>query len=114
MFDAGSSHARDPVGMERYDANFVGGDINGGLADVTQLFFRPVAARDPYATAAPDVFLCSSSTPPGGGVHGMCGFWAARSALARVFGARRPDVRVTARRDVPEAGQSEPSSLSAG
>jgi len=59
---------------------------------VTQLFTRPVARIDPYATSAPDVFLCSSSTPPGGGVHGMCGYWAARSALAKVFGrnATRP------------------------
>jgi len=79
---------RDPLDMEAYDANFVGGDINGGLAVLSQLFFRPVAALDPYATPAPDVFLCSSSTPPGGGVHGMCGWWAAQSALARVFGRR--------------------------
>jgi phytoene dehydrogenase-like protein len=74
--------------MEAYDPNYVGGDINGGLADLTQLFARPVARLDPYATPAPNLFLCSSSTPPGGGVHGMCGYWAAQSVLARVFGRR--------------------------
>jgi phytoene dehydrogenase-like protein len=69
--------------LERYDANYVGGDIAGGMSDLGQLFFRPAAKLDPYATSAPDVFLCSSSTPPGGGVHGMCGYWAARSVLRR-------------------------------
>jgi phytoene dehydrogenase-like protein len=77
---------RDTAEMERHNPNYVGGDINGGLADLRQLFARPVSIRDPYATPAPNVFLCSSSTPPGGGVHGMCGYWAARAALRRVFG----------------------------
>jgi phytoene dehydrogenase-like protein len=67
--------------LEAYNANYLGGDINGGLADLGQLFFRPAPRIDPYATSAPDIFLCSSSTPPGGGVHGMCGYHAARSAL---------------------------------
>lgn len=71
--------------MERYNENYVGGDINGGAAVLAQLFTRPVVSLDPYATAAPNVFLCSSSTPPGGGVHGMCGYWAAQSALRKVF-----------------------------
>ena len=75
-----------PTELEHYNANYIGGDINGGIADLRQLFFRPIAKVDPYATSAPDVFLCSSSTPPGGGVHGMCGYWAARSALRHVFG----------------------------
>lgn len=74
--------------MERYNPNYVGGDINGGISDLTQLFFRPVARLDPYSTPASDLFLCSSSTPPGGGVHGMCGYWAARSVLAKVFERR--------------------------
>lgn len=74
--------------MERYNPNYVGGDINGGIADIRQLFFRPVASLDPYATAAPGLYLCSSSTPPGGGVHGMCGYWAAQSVLARSFRSR--------------------------
>ena len=73
--------ARDPIDVETYDANYVGGDINGGLSDLRQLFFRPVAKADPYSTPARDIFMCSSSTPPGGGVHGMCGYWAARSVL---------------------------------
>ncbi|HKU43657.1 MAG TPA: NAD(P)/FAD-dependent oxidoreductase, partial [Polyangiales bacterium] len=77
--------ARTARDMERYNPNYIGGDINGGAADLAQLFTRPVVRADPYSTPAPDVFLCSSSTPPGGGVHGMCGYWAARSALRRVF-----------------------------
>ena len=66
--------------MEAYDANYVGGDINGGIQDIRQLVFRPVVRWDPYATPDPALFLCSSSTPPGGGVHGMCGAHAARTA----------------------------------
>lgn len=77
---------RNALDMERYNANYVGGDINGGLANLGQLFLRPVASSDPYRTAISNVFLCSSSTPPGGGVHGMCGYWAARSVLKNVFG----------------------------
>ncbi|MDC0671932.1 phytoene desaturase family protein [Nannocystis radixulma] len=77
--------SRNAVEMERYDANYVGGDINGGLADLRQLLVRPAPRLDPYSTPAPDIFVCSSSTPPGGGVHGMCGYWCARSVLARVF-----------------------------
>lgn len=67
--------------LETYNANYVGGDINGGSARFSQLLFRPVVRLDPYRTSNPKVLLCSSSTPPGGGVHGLCGFWAARSAL---------------------------------
>lgn len=70
--------------LEADNANYVGGAITGGAADVTQFFTRPVARIDPYATPNPRVFLCSASTPPGGGVHGMCGYFAARSALARL------------------------------
>lgn len=75
---------RNAVQMEAYNPNYVGGDIGAGAADLGQLFTRPVAALDPYrvgTTQGPGVFLCSASTPPGGGVHGMCGVWAARSAL---------------------------------
>jgi phytoene dehydrogenase-like protein len=79
---------RNAVELERYDPNYVGGDINSGLSDARQLFFRPMARLDPYSTSAPDIFLCSSATPPGGGVHGMCGYWAARSALRKCFGIR--------------------------
>jgi phytoene dehydrogenase-like protein len=79
---------RNAVELERHDPNYVGGDINTGLSDARQLFFRPMARIDPYSTSASDIFLCSSATPPGGGVHGMCGYWAARSALRRCFGIR--------------------------
>jgi phytoene dehydrogenase-like protein len=73
--------SRGPADLERENPNYVGGDINGGLADLRQLFTRPVARRTPYSTPLPGVFLCSASTPPGGGVHGMCGYHAARAAL---------------------------------
>jgi phytoene dehydrogenase-like protein len=71
--------------LEQYNPNYIGGDINGGLASLDQLFFRPLPRFDPYSTPSPRIFLCSSATPPGGGVHGMCGYWAARSALRRAF-----------------------------
>jgi phytoene dehydrogenase-like protein len=76
---------RDPAALESYDENYVGGDINGGLQDWRQLIFRPIPRLDPYATGARGIYLCSSSTPPGGGVHGMSGHLAARSALRREF-----------------------------
>jgi len=64
--------------MERHNANYVGGDINGGVQDLRQLYSRPVLSLFPYRTSRRDVYLCSSSTPPGGGVHGLCGYYAAR------------------------------------
>jgi phytoene dehydrogenase-like protein len=73
--------AMGPAALEAYNPNYAGGDINGGLQDLRQLFTRPVARRNPYSTPVPGLFLCSSATPPGGGVHGMCGYWAARAAL---------------------------------
>ena len=73
--------ALGPAALERHNANYVGGDINGGAAILSQLVARPVARLSPYTTPLPGVFLCSSSTPPGGGVHGMCGYHAARAAL---------------------------------
>jgi phytoene dehydrogenase-like protein len=76
-------HAMGPADFERYDANYVGGDINGGRQDLGQLFTRPVARLVPYATPLGGLYLCSAATPPGGGVHGMCGYWAARAALRR-------------------------------
>jgi phytoene dehydrogenase-like protein len=78
--------------LTAYNLNYVGGDINGGLASLDQLFARPVAALDPYATPLEHVFICSSSTPPGGGVHGMCGYYAAQSALRRVFQKKAPEL----------------------
>lgn len=75
-------HATSPAGMEEHNPNYAGGDISGGAHTLSQLVFRPFPQRDPYATPLPGVFLCSSSTPPGAGTHGMCGHLAARSALA--------------------------------
>jgi phytoene dehydrogenase-like protein len=68
--------------------NLVGGDINGGRADLKQLLMRPVLSPVPYKTPLKGVYLCSASTPPGGGVHGMCGYNAARHALRHSFGVR--------------------------
>jgi phytoene dehydrogenase-like protein len=70
-----------PADLERRNRNIVGGDINGGTMDLRQLFFRPVRKVVPYRTPMEGVYLCSSSTPPGGGVHGMCGYSAALTAL---------------------------------
>src|SRR5204863_4471266 len=81
---------RNAQEMERHSPNFVGGDINGGIASLQQLFFRPAIRLDPYATSARNIFLCSASTPPGGSVHGMCGYWAARTVLARAFRIAAP------------------------
>jgi phytoene dehydrogenase-like protein len=77
-------HTMRAVDFAQYNASYVGGAITGGAADLTQLFTRPVLRLDPYATPHPKLFLCSHSTPPGGGVHGMCGDFAARSALRRI------------------------------
>jgi phytoene dehydrogenase-like protein len=72
---------RGPADLEAENPNYVGGDINGGAADLRQVLARPAARITPYATPNPRIFLCSSSTPPGGGVHGMCGYHGARAAL---------------------------------
>ena len=79
--------ARTVAAAESYDANYIGGDVVGGANDLRQLLFRPRPARDPYALGIPGVYLCSASTPPGAGAHGMCGFNAANSAL-RELGRR--------------------------
>jgi phytoene dehydrogenase-like protein len=75
--------ARGPAALEADNPNYIGGDINGGLANLRQVLARPVLRANPYATPNPRLFLCSSSTPPGGGVHGMCGYHAARAVLRR-------------------------------
>jgi phytoene dehydrogenase-like protein len=72
-----------PAELERRNRNLVGGDVNGGAATLQQLLVRPAPRPTPYATPADGVYLCSASTPPGGGVHGMCGYLAARAALRR-------------------------------
>ena len=72
--------------FESHDANFIGGDIAGGANNLLQFLARPFPKLDPYATPNDRIYIGSSSTRPGGGVHGMCGYWAARSALRRSFG----------------------------
>ena len=72
-----------PEDLAAYNPNYAGGDITGGAYTMSQVLFRPVRGRSPYATAAKGIYLCSSSTPPGAGVHGMCGYWAAQAALKR-------------------------------
>jgi phytoene dehydrogenase-like protein len=76
-------HAMGPAAVEAHDANHVGGDINGGAADFRQFVARPTWGLHPWATPTEGIYLCSSSTPPGGGVHGMCGWHAAREVLRR-------------------------------
>jgi len=75
-------HVLSPASIEEMNANLVGGDITGGVIDLRQMLFRPT--RKLYATSAPNIYICSSSTPPGGGVHGMCGYHAAKLALSRL------------------------------
>lgn len=75
-----------PAWLERHNPNLAGGDINGGAPDLRQTLLRPAGRWQAYATPAPDIYLCSAATPPGGGVHGMCGRNAARVALRRSFG----------------------------
>lgn len=70
-----------PQALEEYDANCMGGDIAGGANTIRQLLGRPVLSSNPYAMAVPGMYLCSASTPPGGGVHGLCGYFAARAFL---------------------------------
>lgn len=79
-------HAMNTEQMEDYNPNYIGGDINGGVIDIGQLFTRPVLRWSPYKTSAKGIYICSSSTPPGGGVHGMCGYHAAKRALKDSFG----------------------------
>ena len=78
-----------PADIHAHNANMVGGDVGGGANDLTQVLFRPFPRWNPYSTPNPRLFICSSATPPGGGVHGMCGYWAAQSALRQL----RPGTR---------------------
>jgi phytoene dehydrogenase-like protein len=80
------SKVTTPAELEQYNSNYIGGDINGGVQDLTQLYTRPVARLIPYSTPAKGIYICSSSTPPGGGVHGMSGYFAARAALRELRG----------------------------
>lgn len=78
-------HTLNTSQMEAYNPNYIGGDINGGIIDIGQLFTRPALRLSPYRTSAKGLYICSSSTPPGGGVHGMCGYHAASRALKDIF-----------------------------
>jgi phytoene dehydrogenase-like protein len=77
-------HVMNTSALEEYNGSLVGGAITGGVTDWKQLFARPTLRLSPYTTPNPRVFLCSASTPPGGGVHGMCGYHAAQAALHRI------------------------------
>ncbi|MDY3554526.1 NAD(P)/FAD-dependent oxidoreductase [Gemmata sp. JC717] len=77
-------HTMNTAAMEAHNPNYIGGDIAGGVVDWWQLFTRPVARLNPYTTPVKGLYICSSSTPPGGGVHGMCGYFAAQAALRRL------------------------------
>jgi len=78
-------HTMNTVQLEEYDPNYIGGDIAGGMMNLGQLFTRPALRFSPYKTSAKGIYLCSSSTPPGAGVHGMCGYYAAKKALKDIF-----------------------------
>ena len=80
-----SRHVLNSQQLEEYNSNYIGGDINGGAIDIFQLFTRPALRSSPYRTSAKGMYICSASTPPGGGVHGMCGYNAAKRALKDVF-----------------------------
>jgi phytoene dehydrogenase-like protein len=83
-------HTMSPADLERRNPNLVGGDVGASSQQLSQLFTRPVLRLNPYSTPARGLYLCSASTPPGGGVHGMCGYWAARSVLRRELHRRAP------------------------
>ena len=80
-----ATHTFNTAEMERYNPNYIGGDINGGVINIAQLFNRPALRFSPYRTSAKGIYICSASTPPGGGVHGMCGYNAAKQALNDIF-----------------------------
>jgi len=78
-------HTMNSVQMEAYNPNYIGGDIAGGAQDIGQLFTRPALRFSPYSTSAKGIYICSASTSPGGGVHGMCGYHAAKKVLRDIF-----------------------------
>jgi phytoene dehydrogenase-like protein len=80
-----AKHVMNTSQLETYNSNYIGGDINGGVIDAGQLFTRPALRWSPYRTSAKGLYICSSSTPPGGGVHGMCGYHAAKRVLKDIF-----------------------------
>jgi phytoene dehydrogenase-like protein len=78
-------HTFNTTQLQQHNANYIGGDINGGIISLGQLYTRPALRRSPYRTSAQGLYICSSSTPPGGGVHGMCGHHAAKRAIKDIF-----------------------------
>jgi phytoene dehydrogenase-like protein len=76
------TNSKSTAELQAYNPNYIGGDIIGGANDRLQVLFRPRVAIDPYFTGVPGVYLCSQSTPPGAGIHGLCGYHAAQSAFA--------------------------------
>ncbi len=80
-----TKHTMNTIEVEAYNPNYIGGDINGGVIDLGQLYTRPALRISPYRSSSKGLYICSSSTPPGGGVHGMCGYYAARQALTDIF-----------------------------
>jgi phytoene dehydrogenase-like protein len=78
-------HAMTAPDFEKYNPNYVGGDISGGVQNLVQIIGRPSLRLNPYSIPVPGLFICSSSTPPGGAVHGMCGYHAARAALSTIL-----------------------------
>jgi phytoene dehydrogenase-like protein len=83
-------HVMTPRLLQAHNPNMIGGDIGGGANTLRQFLLRPTPRWNPYTTPNPRLFMCSSSTPPGGGVHGMCGYWAARTVLRKVFRLNAP------------------------
>lgn len=88
-----AKHVMNTTQLEEYNPNYIGGDINGGIIDAGQLFTRPALRWSPYKTSDKGIYICSSSTPPGGGVHGMCGYHAAKRALKDVFNLEAQPIR---------------------
>ena len=111
-------HTLTAAQMEAYNPNYIGGDINGGLANLAQLFTRPILTpniANPYATPVKGLYICSSSTPPGGGVHGLCGYFAARAALRDVFGRGETGLaEIESEREEPAALQPRTRSVDTG
>lgn len=85
-------HTMNTQQMNEHNPNYIGGDINGGVINLSQLFTRPALRLSPYRTSSKGIYICSSSTPPGGGVHGMCGYHAAKNALKDIFNLPMPIV----------------------
>jgi len=87
-----AKHVFNPRRFEDYNNNYIGGDISGGVIDIRQLFTRPTLKLSPYGTSARGIYICSSSTPPGGGVHGLCGYHSARQALKEIFKIKAQEI----------------------